>query len=209
MPGPFAQNRAASEEVISVEFTFLRLYLLSGLLLHKLVWEILKSKDDKAAQGNQATPAVRVLSGLKVLILLGIIIQTLLAPVFPIAAGDARGLQWVGCAAFTLGLAIAVSARMQLGRNWSNIENSYTKKDHALVTAGIYRYVRHPIYLGDLLLVLGLELALNSWLVVGVLLLAAYIHRRTRGEERKLLVALPGYAEYCRRTTRFLPFIPI
>jgi protein-S-isoprenylcysteine O-methyltransferase Ste14 len=83
------------------------------------------------------------------------------------------------------------------------------KNDHALVAAGIYRYVRHPIYLGDLLLVLGLELALNSWLVLGALLLAAYIHRQTRGEERKLLVTLPGYADYCRRTTRFLPFIPI
>jgi protein-S-isoprenylcysteine O-methyltransferase Ste14 len=209
MPGPFTQNQVASKEVMSVAFMFLRVYLLSGLLLHKLVWELLKSKDDKAAQGNKSSRAGRVLSGLKILILLGIIIQTLLVPIFPIVAGDASGIQSVGCAVYTLGLVVAVTARMQLGRNWSNIENSYLKNDHALVAAGIYRYVRHPIYLGDLLLVLGLELALNSWLVLGALLLAAYIHRQTRGEERKLLVTLPGYADYCRRTTRFLPFIPI
>jgi protein-S-isoprenylcysteine O-methyltransferase Ste14 len=209
MPGPFTQNQVASKEVMSVAFMLLRVYLLSGLLLHKLVWELLKSKDDKAAQGNKSSRAGRVLSGLKILILLGIIIQTLLVPIFPIVAGDASGIQSVGCAVYTLGLVVAVTARMQLGRNWSNIENSYLKNDHALVAAGIYRYVRHPIYLGDLLLVLGLELALNSWLVLGALLLAAYIHRQTRGEERKLLVTLPGYADYCRRTTRFLPFIPI
>jgi protein-S-isoprenylcysteine O-methyltransferase Ste14 len=209
MPGPFTQNQVASKEVMSVAFMFLRVYLLSGLLLHKLVWELLKSKDDKAAQGNKSSRAGRVLSGLKILILQGIIIQTLLVPIFPIVAGDASGIQSVGCAVYTLGLVVAVTARMQLGRNWSNIENSYLKNDHALVAAGIYRYVRHPIYLGDLLLVLGLELALNSWLVLGALLLAAYIHRQTRGEERKLLVTLPGYADYCRRTTRFLPFIPI
>jgi protein-S-isoprenylcysteine O-methyltransferase Ste14 len=77
-----------------------------------------------------------------------------------------------------------------------------------LVAHGIYRWVRHPIYAGDLLLLLGLELALNSWAALGVLPLALYVRQKAAGEERDLARTLAGYDDYCRRTARFLPFLP-
>jgi protein-S-isoprenylcysteine O-methyltransferase Ste14 len=83
------------------------------------------------------------------------------------------------------------------------------KQGHALVTHGLYRYVRHPIYTGDMLLLLGLELALNSWCALGVIALALYVRAQTIREESNLLKSLPGYDEYCRHTSRFLPFISV
>jgi len=58
-----------------------------------------------------------------------------------------------------------------------------------------------------LLLLFGLELALNSWLVLGVFVLAAAVYRQVLKEERVLLEQLPGYADYCARTRRFIPFV--
>ncbi|MGC4054247.1 MAG: methyltransferase [Paludibaculum sp.] len=63
-----------------------------------------------------------------------------------------------------------------------------------LVAAGLYRYVRHPIYLGDILLVAGYELALNSWGVLLVVPLIGFVWRKAAQEEALLTGYLPGYA---------------
>lgn len=51
------------------------------------------------------------------------------------------------------GLAVAITARNEIGRNWSS--NIDVKKDHQLITSGVYHYIRHPIYTGVLLMMLG------------------------------------------------------
>jgi protein-S-isoprenylcysteine O-methyltransferase Ste14 len=185
----------------------LRLYLLGGLLLHKLVWEVLKRRDRRPASAPQAPgPLARAAKLVKVAILAAIVVQTLVPDVLPILAEPAS-LRRIGAVLFTLGLAVAIIARLQLGRNWSDIEAGVVRPDHRLVAAGIYRWVRHPIYAGDLVLLAGLELALNSWLVLLVPLLAVVVYRQTLKEERALAASLPGYADYCRRTYRFVPFL--
>jgi protein-S-isoprenylcysteine O-methyltransferase Ste14 len=190
-----------------MEISFLRVYLLSGLLLHKALWEAMNDRRGSPARAVRPLK-VRLLSGIKVGILLAIAAQTLLPEFLPVSR-DPGVLRAVGAAIYTLGLLAAMTGRIQLGRNWSDIEKSYVKQDHALVARGIYRYVRHPIYAGDLLLLLGLELALNSWCAVAVMALAIYVRRQTIREESQLLRDLPGYGEYCRRTSRFLPFVPV
>ena len=59
--------------------------------------------------------------------------------------------------------------------NWSDIETAEVLCEHAVVSHGVYRYVRHPIYIGDIALLVGLELALNSWLVLGALAIAPIV----------------------------------
>jgi protein-S-isoprenylcysteine O-methyltransferase Ste14 len=191
-----------------MEITWIRIYLVGGLLFHKAVWEVMKARQGPAAAKAVRPLKVRLLSGVKVAILLGIIVQTFLPDVLPISANPAA-LRAVGLAIYTLGLLTAVMGRIQLGWNWSDIEKAYVKQDHALVSHGLYRHVRHPIYTGDLLLLLGLELALNSWGALGAIALAVYVRRQAIREERQLIQALPGYDQYCRRTTRFLPFLPV
>jgi protein-S-isoprenylcysteine O-methyltransferase Ste14 len=177
----------------------LRLYLLAGLALHKIVWEVLKRG------GSPGRGPLLIRAG-KVAVLAGIAIQTLLPDVLPIC-GEPAVLRAAGTAIFTLGLATAVAARIQLGDNWSDIEAARVAAHQSVVVRGPYALIRHPIYTADLTLLLGLELALNSWLVAGVAVVAPIVLRKAIREEQMLVHNLPGYSDYCRRTKRFIPFI--
>lgn len=173
-----------------------RAYLLFGLLVHKLVWEVLK----KGQPQGSRKPLVTFL---KVSFLVAIALQTLLPPILPMGVN----LPWAGIAIYTAGLATAISARLTLGDNWSDIERGLIRSEHRLVESGVYRWIRHPIYAGDLALILGLELALDSWGWLVIVPLTIAVARQAAGEEAKLAAALHGYREYCARSWRFLPFV--
>jgi protein-S-isoprenylcysteine O-methyltransferase Ste14 len=183
----------------------MRLYLLAGLVFHKAVWEVMKRRVRTPGSEKQPAPKVKILSALKIAILAAIILQTFLPDFLPILEHP-ENLRRAGLILYTLGLAIAVSARIQLGQNWSDIEKSFVARSHLLVARGLYRFVRHPIYTGDLMLLAGLELTLNSWAVVAVIPLMFYVRMQAVKEERKLLDSLPGYQQYYSQTSRFLPF---
>ena len=76
-----------------------------------------------------------------------------------------------------------------------------------LVTGGPYRWVRNPMYLGHLIFLAGLALALRSW--VGAALLAAnvvWFHRRVLGDEARLAQLFGvDYATYAARVKRWIP----
>ena len=187
---------------------FLRIYLLAGLLIHKLVWEILRRR--QSGFGSNATKnvdgGIRAVKIVKIAILLGVVIQTLLPDVLPISQ-EPFILRLAGSIIYTVGLMIAIRGRTELGTNWSNIETAQVLREQAVVSNGPYRFIRHPIYVGDLLLLLGLELALNSLLVLGVVLLIPIVLRKAMQEEKKLACGLPGYQDYCAQTKRFIPFV--
>ncbi len=77
-----------------------------------------------------------------------------------------------------------------------------------LVTTGIYRVIRHPIYAGWILGALGLEVAAASLLGVGVAAAVfVFYDLRSRYEERRLVETHPDYAAYQRSVKRFIPRI--
>jgi protein-S-isoprenylcysteine O-methyltransferase Ste14 len=87
-------------------------------------------------------------------------------------------------------------------------ENSYlspavrvqTERGHTLVSTGLYRHVRHPMYAGFVLFSFGTALLLGSWYgVLGALVVIAMVARRAVFEERVLSNELEGYDEYMRR----------
>jgi protein-S-isoprenylcysteine O-methyltransferase Ste14 len=77
-----------------------------------------------------------------------------------------------------------------------------------VVSSGPYAAVRHPMYSGALLMLIGTPLTLGSfWALVAVVPLAAAIVWRLLDEEAFLQKNLPGYAEYCRRVrSRLVPY---
>jgi protein-S-isoprenylcysteine O-methyltransferase Ste14 len=95
------------------------------------------------------------------------------------------------------------------------IQNSYAAANvtveagQQLVSTGLYGLVRHPMYTGNVLLMLGVPLALGSYwglflLVPGILVLVL----RIRDEEQLLTGELSGYREYTQRVHyRLLPFV--
>ncbi len=184
----------------------LRCFLLAGLIGHKAVWEILR----RHSIGGRAKPErvkLQAVKIVKVAIFLGIIVQTLLPrDILPITS-EPMQLRIAGLIVFTLGLLVAVLARLELGRNWSDIESPVVGSNQVVIASGIYGYIRHPIYVGDIALLLGLELCLNSWLVLGVVLLTPVVLRKAILEEKLLAQRLPGYEIYLRRTKRFIPFL--
>ena len=184
----------------------LKIYLLAGLVFHKVLWEIMKQRQGGLKATGTNTPFSHLVKLVKLMILIGIIAQTLLPDILPISH-EPSAIRFSGLILFTLGLLIAVSARIELGSNWSDIEDGKIADEHSVVSKGIYGYIRHPIYTGDILLLLGLQLCLNSWLVLGVLILAPVVAMQAIKEEEKLVAALPGYEEYTRQTKRFIPFL--
>ena len=185
---------------------FLKLYLLSGLILHKVIWEVLRKKADEKPQETRSFSLFAVKS-VKIGILLGIIAQTILPfDLLPIGE-NSFNLRAVGIIIYTLGLLTAIAARFQLGDNWANIETGQVLQNQQVVARGVYGFIRHPIYTGDLLLLLGLQLALNSWLFLGVFLLAPVVMLKAIKEEKMLVRELSGYGDYCARTKRFIPFV--
>ena len=182
----------------------LKLYLFIGLVLHKVIWEALRIRGGAAPDTKGGS--ISLVKAVKVSILLGILIQIWLPDIFPISS-EPGFIRMCGVALFSVGLLTAITARIQLGNNWSNIETGRVLEKQDVVDKGLYGYIRHPIYTGDLLLLIGLELALNSWLVLAALLLCPIVMWKAVKEERMLLQELKGYVEYHRRTKRFIPFL--
>lgn len=83
-------------------------------------------------------------------------------------------IAYIGFAATLVGLAIALWARVHLGQYWS--DKVVLKVDHQLIRTGPYAYLRHPIYSGVLLGVLGTAVVLGQWrgLLAFVVLLVNY-----------------------------------
>ena len=77
-----------------------------------------------------------------------------------------------------------------------------------LVRSGPYRVVRHPIYSGLLLAIIGSALATGPGLLVAVVAAGAYFIASLRVEEADMAAAFPDeYAEYARHTKRLIPFV--
>lgn len=121
-------------------------------------------------------------------------------------ADENPALQALGVIVFLSGLGLAVWARVYLGRNWGM---PMTEKDEPeLVTTGPYQLVRHPIYSGILLGVLGTSLATNiaGLAILGVL--AAYFVYSAKVEEKILCASFPAtYPAYRTKTKMLIPFV--
>lgn len=114
--------------------------------------------------------------------------------------------QWLGVGLCLVGFGFAFWARLHIGRNWG-VPMSL-RQDHELVTSGPYGYVRHPIYSGLLLAMIGSVLAVGLlWLPLFVLALA-YFLVSARTEETMMLAQFPdAYPAYRRRTRMLIPFV--
>ena len=107
---------------------------------------------------------------------------------------------------FAFGIAVAIWARIHLGRNWGMPMT--TKAEPELVTSGPYRFVRHPIYSGLLAGVLGTALATNLIGLIIVAVLGAYFHHSASVEERNLTATFPtAYPAYRAATKMLIPFV--
>jgi protein-S-isoprenylcysteine O-methyltransferase Ste14 len=94
-------------------------------------------------------------------------------------------------------------------------QNSYASRivevdeDQKVISTGLYGIVRHPMYVGVLIMYIPTPLALGSyWGLIPFALLPLSLALRILNEEKVLSENLPGYKEYCQKTRyRLIPFI--
>ena len=112
-----------------------------------------------------------------------------------------------GLALFMSGLLIMVTGQITLRGNYSGTVK--IRVGHTLITNGIYRYSRNPIYLGGLMCTTGIPLHCESLVGLFVsLALVPIVLNRIRLEERLLGEEFgDSYREYKKATTRLIPFV--
>ncbi len=106
-----------------------------------------------------------------------------------------------------LGLAIALWARRILGSNWSS--DPVIRERHELIERGPYAYVRHPIYSGMLLMLLGAAVLMArpaAFIALGIFVFGFWF--KARQEEALLIRHFPDeYPRYRARVKALIPFV--
>jgi protein-S-isoprenylcysteine O-methyltransferase Ste14 len=117
-----------------------------------------------------------------------------------------RVLAWLGAVVLLLALLLFFHTHRRLGRYWSvTLE---IRENHGLVTDGIYRFVRHPMYSAYFMWALAQALLLPNWIAgpAGLVGFGTLFAFRVRREEAMMLQAFGDeYAAYAARTKRIIP----
>ncbi len=113
-------------------------------------------------------------------------------------------LYYIGAILVLLGIFILIGALIQLQKNLSPFPTP--KQDSFLVKNGFYKYVRHPIYTGVLLLCMGIAIHTHSgYRIIISLLLVILFYYKSNYEEFRLTEKFRDYPAYKARTGRFFP----
>jgi protein-S-isoprenylcysteine O-methyltransferase Ste14 len=120
------------------------------------------------------------------------------------SASQSSLLGWIGVALCVLGFGLAIIARWHLGRNWG-MPMSH-KEQPELITSGPYAFIRHPIYTGLILAMLGSAIGVNVFWMVLLAPVGAYFIFSARREEAAMSRLFPEqYAAYMARTGMLAP----
>jgi protein-S-isoprenylcysteine O-methyltransferase Ste14 len=113
----------------------------------------------------------------------------------------------VGLVLTFLGVGFAIWARLQLGGNWSGTVT--VKRDHTLIRRGPYALVRHPIYSGFLLAILGVALIVGEYrCLLGLAVLFLDFLLKSSIEEPFMLEQFDGdYLTYQEQVKGLIPFV--
>jgi protein-S-isoprenylcysteine O-methyltransferase Ste14 len=116
-----------------------------------------------------------------------------------------HGVEWLGVLLTAAGVAVALWARWHLGSNWSGVVT--LKEGHDLIRTGPYRAIRHPIYTGILLALLGTAIAMGEvrgLLAIAIAWLSFYV--KARREESFLMHEFgEKFEAHVKQTGMFLP----
>ena len=137
-------------------------------------------------------------------------LELVLAPELKRASAT-RGIKIAGLACATLGDGLRKAAQVTAGASFTHLIQTTKRREHELITHGVYRHIRHPGYLGWLVWCVGTQILLcNPIGAVGFAVAAwRFFKARVPFEEARLRAMFPGeYAAYAARTRTWIPGIP-
>lgn len=178
-------------------------------------WQMKKTGHDPDVFGKATTPLQKFISGFTVFMTVAIV---------ALIACHGLGIQWHGwfsmfggldsplydTIGFLLGLsglALALYAQVKMGASWRvGIDET---EPPALVTDGVYRFIRNPTYLGIYLLLGGVWVILPTWSIALFSLFFWFLLEVQVRCEEEYLAGVYGdrYREYTKSTRRYIPFV--
>jgi len=159
----------------------------------------------KFGPSQEQSPAQKIIISIGILALLGVFVFSALAHRFEWSPLPAYG-SLVGDALVALGLFINLLVFKENTYGGATIE---TVADQKVISTGPYALVRHPMYVGVLIMLIGIPLALDAWWSLAIIALAAPgLIWRILDEEKFLTKDLPGYVEYTQKVRyRLVPYV--
>jgi len=183
-------------------------------LLGFIVYVIIRGMFEQRLKGHE-TVVSRIGGGDRLLILIMAVGGLLLPLVYLftpwLGFADYRlpaFIPWIGAAVMVAALWLFWHAHADLGQNWSRTLE--IRRGHQLVTHGVYRLIRHPMYASIWLFSLAQGLLLQNWVAgwSAFVAFAIMYFIRTPQEERMMSEFFgQQYADYMRRTGRLFPRI--
>jgi protein-S-isoprenylcysteine O-methyltransferase Ste14 len=186
----------------------------AAFVLLALGWYIIRIPH---ARRSRRTPVARSARGARETLLLLVSLTGLgIVPFIYIASGFPRFasypfqpmLAWIGVLVASAALIMFYLTHRALGRNWSISLD--VREGHRLVTDGIYRHVRHPMYTAFWLWAVAQAFLLPNWVsgLSGIVGFGALYCFRVSREERLMLEAFgEAYRDYMARTARLIPWL--
>ncbi len=186
------------------------------LWLHLLLRSRGKGEDPRYAAFRQKFGPERYwwISFFQVFLLQGMLVLLISAPLVIAGStptpGSIRSSSWPGAIVFAIGFAVEVIADAQL-----QVFRSNTTRRSTVLDTGLWRYSRHPNYFGEALLWWGFWLfALQSprgWITIFAPAAMTYLLVKVSGVamlDAHLAATRPGFRDYMRRTSGFIPWPP-
>jgi protein-S-isoprenylcysteine O-methyltransferase Ste14 len=184
--------------------------IIPGLWLLFTVYWLISARSAKRSVGGRARwrTHIAIRAGMVVLVVIAISSATLRHGLRVAQAYQAHHalLAVIGIILVILGIALAVWARIELGRNWGTPMSQ--REDPELVTGGPYAYVRHPIYSGVILGMIGSAIGHSIAWTLPLVLFGAYFIYSARREEEFMCRQFPdSYPAYMQRTYMLVPYV--
>jgi protein-S-isoprenylcysteine O-methyltransferase len=135
-----------------------------------------------------------------------LVLQPILLPLLSFRTGEPWGLliQILGVMILLGALGVHLWSRVHLQHFYA--ERVEVQPEHRVIDTGPYRWIRHPVITSFFGIATGLFLLNPALTTLAALLYTIWDFRSAARQEEDLLTrTLPGYAEYARRTSRFLP----
>jgi protein-S-isoprenylcysteine O-methyltransferase Ste14 len=186
----------------------IRLLVILLSIIRTLYWRIIQGKaESEKPKLNKRTPYIILQIVIRNSFNILFFLQLVGLDIFPFSQTNVG--QLLGLFVCIVAVMFSILGRKELGTNWIDAAEYQIKKNHSLVTSGIYDQVRHPIYTGYVLFILGIELVVASWLVIPFAIFIPFLCYMQAKKEEAILVNkfAKEYIRYMKKTKMFLPYI--